>query len=161
VHLHHALGRYLEQGEYADVEGVTLVREASHSEPSPPGSRAPRGPGEVSVSLLHHLEADLIGDGSDLVVMPWMPSMCSGSSARYMENCGQAPDGEEQGHRTVGGLCTGVEQKHWGRRPAGTWWLGPWERRVMTDQPAARPCMMHPLGWRAVVHGTTITAGRA
>jgi hypothetical protein len=97
VHLHHALGRYSEQGEYADVEGVTPVREASHPEPSPPGSRAPRGQGEVRVSLLHHLEANLIGDGRDLVVMPWMPSMCSRSSARYMESCGQALDGEEQG----------------------------------------------------------------
>jgi hypothetical protein len=97
VHLHHALERYPEQCEYPDVEGVMPVREASHPEPSPPGSRAPRGQGEVSVSLLHHLEADLIGDGRDLIGMPWMPSMCSGSSARYMESCGQALDGEEQG----------------------------------------------------------------
>ncbi|RCV46651.1 hypothetical protein SETIT_9G548600v2 [Setaria italica] len=64
VHLGHALGGDPEQGEHADDEGVAPVGDAAHLEARPPRQRG----GQRQVLLLEHLEADLLGDGRDLVL---------------------------------------------------------------------------------------------
>ncbi|KAF8780092.1 hypothetical protein HU200_001749 [Digitaria exilis] len=64
VHLGDSLGCDPEHGEHADDERVAPVGDAPHLEARPPGERG----GKREVLLLDHLEADLLGNGCDLVL---------------------------------------------------------------------------------------------